>query len=65
MINKSAEIKSFLEHGDDSLAIRRLLDYSLEINQTDLLKKAISISKNYHQSRIENDSVKINFALKA
>jgi len=65
MINKSAEIKSFLEHGDDSLAIRRLLDYSLEINQTDLLKMAISISKNYHQSRIENDSLKINSALKA
>jgi ABC-2 type transport system ATP-binding protein len=64
MINKSAEIKSFLEYGDDSLAIRRLLDYSLEINQTDLLKRAISISKHYHQSRIENDSLKIDSALK-
>lgn len=64
MMNKSAEIKSFLEHGDDSLAIRRLLDYSLEINHLDLLKEAISISKFYHQSRLENSDPLIYSGLK-
>jgi ABC-2 type transport system ATP-binding protein len=50
MLNKSSEIRSFLDHGDDSLAMRRLLDYSLEINQVDLLREAISISRVFHQS---------------
>ncbi len=64
MMKKSAEIKSFLEHGDDSLAIRRLLDYSLEINHLDLLKDAISISKLYHQSRLENSDSLVYSGLK-
>lgn len=50
MMNKSAEIRSFIEHGDDSLAVRRLLDYSLEINKKDLVRQAILISRSYHQS---------------
>jgi ABC-2 type transport system ATP-binding protein len=50
MMNKSAEIRSFIEHGDDSLAVRRLLDYSLEINKKDLVRQAILVSRSYHQS---------------
>lgn len=47
-MSKSSEIRSFIEHGDDSLAVRRLLDYSLEISKNDLIRQAISISRSFH-----------------
>lgn len=49
-MSKSSEILSFIEHGDDSLAVRRLLDYSLEINNKELVLQAISISRSFHNS---------------
>ena len=64
MMNKSAEIRSFIEHGDDSLAVRRLLDYSLEINKKDLLRQAIFISRSYHQSLKSLNSGISEFELK-
>lgn len=63
-MNKSAEIRSFIEHGDDSLAVRRLLDYSLEINKKDLLRQAILISRSYHQSLKSLNSGISEFELK-
>jgi ABC-2 type transport system ATP-binding protein len=64
MMNKSAEIRSFIDHGDDSLAVRRLLDYSLEINKKDLLLQAISISRSYRKSINDNSNSLVEFELK-
>ena len=63
-MNKSNEIRSFIEHGDDSLAVRRLLDYSLEINKKDLLRQAIFISRSYHKSLKSLNSGISEFELK-
>jgi ABC-2 type transport system ATP-binding protein len=43
-----SEIQSFFEHGDTSLAVRRLLDLTLDTADQELMKEAISISKAYH-----------------
>lgn len=43
-----AEISSYLEHQDYSLAVRRLLDISLDINKPDLVRKAIDLSRVYN-----------------
>lgn len=48
-----AEISSYLEHQDYSLAVRRLLDISLDINKPELVRKAIELSKVY--SRVVKD----------
>lgn len=42
-----AEISSYLEHQDYSLAVRRLLDISLDINKPELVRKAIELSRAY------------------
>lgn len=44
-----AEISSCLAHQDYSLAARRLLDISLDINRPDLVRKAIDLSSVYHR----------------
>jgi ABC-2 type transport system ATP-binding protein len=41
------EIRSFLGYHDYSLAIRRLLDLSLDSNNEDLLREAIGLSRNH------------------
>lgn len=43
-----SEIQSFFEHGDTSLAIRRLLDLTLDTADQQLMREAIQISKAYH-----------------
>ncbi|MCA6363995.1 MAG: ABC transporter ATP-binding protein [Bacteroidetes bacterium] len=37
----------YLQHGDYELALRRLLDMSLESNNQELIREAIAISRNY------------------
>jgi ABC-2 type transport system ATP-binding protein len=44
-----AEISSCLGHQDYSLAVRRLLDISLDINKPELVRKAIDLSRVYNR----------------
>jgi ABC-2 type transport system ATP-binding protein len=44
----SSEIAAHLQHNDTSLAVRRMLDLTLEIGDQDLMKEAIQWSKSYH-----------------
>ena len=44
-----AEISAYLQHQDYSLAVRRLLDISLDVNKPELVRKAIDLSKVYNQ----------------
>ena len=39
------EIKSYLEHHDYVLGMRRMLDYSLDTNEPALIREAIELSK--------------------
>jgi ABC-2 type transport system ATP-binding protein len=48
LTNPQSEIQSFLQHGDISLAIRRLLDLTLDTADQQLIRDAIQISKAYH-----------------
>ncbi|CAN5343004.1 hypothetical protein BH09BAC5_BH09BAC5_13830 [soil metagenome] len=48
LANPQEEIISFFNNGDTSLAIRRLLDLTLDTADRTLMKEAIEISKNYH-----------------
>lgn len=41
------EIKSYLDHRDYVLVIRRLLDFSLDTNEPDIIREAIALSKMY------------------
>lgn len=50
MTNDIDELRSFLQHGDHSLAIRRILDKSLDSGDEDLLHNAIRLSREYRQS---------------
>lgn len=50
LLHPFEEIRSFLEYGDYSLAIRRLLDMCLDSGDENLLREAISISAQYRQS---------------
>jgi ABC-2 type transport system ATP-binding protein len=44
----SSEIAAHLQHNDTSLAVRRMLDLTLEIGDQELMKEAIQWSKTYH-----------------
>lgn len=44
------EIKSYLDHRDYVLANRRLLDFSLDTNEPDIIREAIALSRNYRKS---------------
>jgi len=44
-----AEIQSYLQHNDHSLAVRRILDASLDTADITLLKEAIQVSQSYRQ----------------
>ena len=48
------EIASYFQHQDFSLGVRRLLDYCLDLNNTDVLKQAIAISKEYNEYKDES-----------
>jgi ABC-2 type transport system ATP-binding protein len=43
-----SEILDYLGHGDTSLAVRRLLDLSLDTGDRGLIRAALDISKGYH-----------------
>lgn len=49
--NRIDEIQSFLEHRDISLAVRRMLDISLDSGDPSLLKQAIALSRIYRSSQ--------------
>lgn len=42
------EILDYLDHGDTSLAVRRLLDLALDTGDRGLMRSALDISKGYH-----------------
>jgi ABC-2 type transport system ATP-binding protein len=49
MHTRIAEIQSYLQHNDHSLAVRRILDASLDTADITLLKEAIAVSQAYRQ----------------
>ncbi|WP_207510585.1 ABC transporter ATP-binding protein [Longitalea luteola] len=49
MHTRIAEIQSYLRHNDHSLAVRRILDASLDTADMSLLKEAIQVSKTYRE----------------
>lgn len=49
MHKRIAEIQSYLQHNDHSLAVRRILDASLDTADLSLLKEAIQVSQLYRQ----------------
>lgn len=49
MHKRIAEIQSYLQHNDHSLAVRRILDASLDTADLLLLKEAIQVSQLYRQ----------------
>ncbi len=48
LVSPQSEIQSFFDHGDTSLAVRRLLDLTLDTADQQLMHEAIRISKAYH-----------------
>jgi ABC-2 type transport system ATP-binding protein len=63
-MNNSAEIASYLKHGDYEVAVRRTLDLCLDSGNDALIEKAIGWSSSYHQSEKEN-SLPDNFMIEA
>ncbi len=51
-----SEIQSFLDHGDYSLAVRRLLDKSLDAGDEQMIKEAIACSKIFNSQQQKNIS---------
>src|SRR5687768_16305402 len=49
MHKRIAEIQSYLQHNDHSLAVRRILDASLDTADLSLLKEAIQVSQVYRK----------------
>ena len=49
MHTRIAEIHSYFQHNDHSLAVRRILDASLDTADGALLKEAIQVSQTYRQ----------------
>lgn len=49
MHSRIAEIESYLRHNDHSLAVRRILDASLDTADGVLLQEAIQVSQTYRQ----------------
>lgn len=46
-MNPLIEIKSYLDHHDYSLVIRRLLDFSLDTNEPAIIRESVALSKAY------------------
>ncbi len=57
-VHPVSEIHSYLQHQDYSLAIRRLLDISLDSGKPEIIRKAISVSKQYHETIKQNNAAK-------
>lgn len=51
MVTRTTEIRSFLNHDDHSLAVRRILDTTLDTGDGTLLKEAIDFSRFYRQEK--------------
>lgn len=56
MSNRVSEIKSYITHQDYSLAVRRMLDLCLDVDNANLLQHAINWSKEYHKYTRNNIS---------
>ena len=65
MQKRIQEIRSFIEHEDYSLAVRRMLDICLDVDNNELLQQAIFWSKNYHQQLKQTSSVATTFLQEA
>lgn len=52
---KAQEINEYLQHGDISLAVRRMLDWSLESNDSSLMEASINWSNKLDSSIAGND----------
>jgi ABC-2 type transport system ATP-binding protein len=50
MNNSATEISSYLKHGDYSVAVRRTLDLCLDSGNDSLIERAISWSRQYHET---------------
>ena len=60
MLNKPAEdIRSYLEHDDYGLAVRRTLDLVLDTGDKDLMRRAIAWSKSYRDAETKTIEVKM------
>lgn len=51
MHNRIAEIQSYLQHNDHSLAVRRILDASLDTADLSLLRESVELSQLYREHR--------------
>lgn len=58
-VSPQNEIQAFLEHGDTSLAVRRLLDLTLDTADPQFMREAIRISKAFHVLP-ENENEKLS-----
>ncbi|HPH83261.1 MAG TPA: ABC transporter ATP-binding protein [Flavobacteriales bacterium] len=67
MQQRIEEIKSYIEHQDNSLAVRRMLDLCLDTGEETLLVRAIDWSREFHafQKNFPNDPVPDDFRKKA
>jgi len=61
-MNFTNEISSYFQHGDHSLALRRLLDASYDSGNAALMRKAISLSQSFRTNTGDDSSVKTRFA---
>lgn len=55
-----AEISSYLQHQDYSLAVRRLLDICLDTNKPELILKSIAASRKYRNAIKQSNAAKAN-----
>ncbi len=67
MQQRIEEIKSYINHNDNSLAVRRMLDLCLDTGNENLLVKSIEWSREFHtfQKNFKNDGVPESFQSKA
>ena len=67
MQHRIEEIKSYINHQDYSLAVRRMLDLCLDTGNEELLVNSISWSREFHafQKNFASDQVPEDFEKKA
>ena len=63
MLHRIEEIKSYINHNDNSLAVRRMLDLCLDTGDESLLIDAIRWSREFHafQKNVSMESVPTDF----
>lgn len=59
------EIKSYLDHRDYVLVIRRLLDFSLDTNEPDIIRESINLSKAFRSAGMFDGNPFLNPELEA